>query len=243
MRLKLISCEVFYREMCAAVAQSVNQVDIEFISRDIHNCSSFMRGTLQDVISATDPSRYDAVLLGYGLCGAGVAGLEARELTLVIPRAHDCITMFLGSKERYADYFSKHCGGVYFKTTGWMERGKANEDDTQLPLNHNFSQLVAKYGVENAEFLRKELTNYRLKYTQLTFIEMGVEPNGTFERKALEAANSRGWKFEKVRGDMRLIRRLVDGKWDPAEFLVVKPGHRVVAQYDEGILGTEPIPQ
>jgi hypothetical protein len=242
MRLKLISCEVMYREMCAAVAQSVNQVDIEFLSREIHDCASIMRGTLQELVSAVDPAKYDAVLLGYGLCGNGVAGLEARSLPLVIPRAHDCITMFLGSKERYADYFRQN-SGVYFKTTGWMERSITNADIHQLPLHTNFDQLVAKYGAENAEFLRNELENYKLKYTQFTFIEMGLEPNDSFERKTIQDAAARGWKFEKVRGDMRLIRRLVDGDWDEKDFLVVQRGYRVIAQYDEGILGAEPIPQ
>ena len=33
MRLKLISCEIFYREMCWAVARSPNQVDIEFAAQ------------------------------------------------------------------------------------------------------------------------------------------------------------------------------------------------------------------
>ncbi len=33
MRLKLIACEILYRELCAAVARSVNQVDIEFLPK------------------------------------------------------------------------------------------------------------------------------------------------------------------------------------------------------------------
>ena len=35
MRLKLISCEIFYREVCAAVARSVNQVDVEFLPKGL----------------------------------------------------------------------------------------------------------------------------------------------------------------------------------------------------------------
>jgi hypothetical protein len=242
MRLKLISCEVMYREMCTAVAQAEHAVDVEFLPRDIHDCAGVMRTKLQDLLDKVEPEKYDAILLGYGLCGNGVAGLEARRLPIVIPRAHDCITLFLGSKERYADYFSQHCG-VYFKTTGWIERSTTADDTNQLPLSYNFNQLVAKYGIDNAEFLREELEHYKLKYTQFTFIEMGVEPNASFERKTIQEAAQRGWKFEKVRGDMRLIRSLVNGDWNDSEFLVVQPGHRVTVQYDEGILGTEPIAQ
>jgi hypothetical protein len=238
MRLKLISCEVLYREMCAAVSQSVHQVDVDFLSHDIHDCASIMRANLQEMLDAVDPARYDGILLGYGLCGNGIAGLEVRRLPLVIPRAHDCITMFLGSKERYAEYSQEHCG-VYFRTTGWIERSQTAPHAKQLP--DDFARLVAKYGKENAEFLRQQNENYKLKYTQFTFIEMGLEPNDSFERQTLQDAVRRGWQFEKVRGDMRLIRKLVNGEWDERDFLVVEPGHRVIAREDDGILGAEPI--
>jgi hypothetical protein len=239
MRFKLISCEVFYREMCSAVAHSPNQVDVEFVPRSLHDCAGPMRQTLQQMIDALDHTRYDAILLGYGLCGTGIAGLIARKIPIVIPRAHDCITLFLGSKERYADYFQKN-PGVYFLTTGWLERGENNVTVNQLPLNYSYAKLVAKYGREKADYLSQELGRYQTHYTQFSFIEMGLEPNDGFERKTLQEASRRGWKFEKIRGDMKLIRRLLDGDWAEQDFLVVSPGHRVIAQYDEGILGTEP---
>ena len=68
------------------------------------------------------PSGHDAVALAYGLCNNGLAGLEARRVPLVLLRAHDCITAFLGSRDRYARYFEDR-PGTYFETTGWLERG------------------------------------------------------------------------------------------------------------------------
>ena len=41
---------------------------------------------------------YDAILLGYGLCGNGLAGVTARHTRLVLPRAHDCIGILMGSR-------------------------------------------------------------------------------------------------------------------------------------------------
>jgi len=242
MQLKLIACEVFYREMCAAVARSVNQVDVEFVLKGLHDIGSAgMVARLQEIVDKVDETKYEAVLLGYGLCNNGLVGLRSRSLPLVIPRAHDCITLFLGSKERYMEYFHSH-PGVYFKTSGWIERGNSAGELTQLSIGHKtgmdmtYEELVAKYGEENAKFLQEELCNITRNYTQFTFIEMGIEPDGRFEEQARAEAAERGWKFEKIRGDMSLIQRLVDGIWDEKDFLVVPPDSRVAARYDENII-------
>ncbi len=233
MRLKLIGCEILYRELCAAVSRSVNQVDLEFLPKGLHDLgSAAMRARLQEAVDAAEGHGYEAVALGYALCGNGLVGVTARSVPVVAPRAHDCITLFLGSRRRYMDYFNAH-PGVYFKTSGWIERGHALEPQ----LNMEFDNLVERYGEENARYLYHELTKH---YRQFTFIEMGVEPDGRFERRAREEAAERGWTFEKVRGDMRLIQRLVDGPWEPEEFLVAPPGSRIAARHDDGILGAEP---
>jgi hypothetical protein len=59
-----------------------------------------MSARIQESIDRVDPARHEAVLLGYGLCNNGVVGLHA-PVPLVISRAHDCITLLLGSRERY----------------------------------------------------------------------------------------------------------------------------------------------
>ena len=238
MRWKLISCEIFYREMCAAVAASPHQVDVEFLPKGLHDLGSArMLSHLQKAVDTADPSQYQAVLLGYGLCGNGLVRLEARAIPLVVPRAHDCITLFLGSKERYLDYFN-NTPGVYFKTTGWIERG-GGDGTSQLSFGQpglQYGDLVEKYGEENARYLWEELAH---NYRQYTFIEMGIEPDDRFERQTRELAMQRGWAYEKIPGDMRLIRALVNGEWNEEDFLLVPPGGRIAARYDEKIVDIE----
>ncbi|MCY3021168.1 MAG: DUF1638 domain-containing protein [Planctomycetota bacterium] len=246
MRLKLLSCEIFYREMCWAVARSPHQVDIEFLQKGLHDMGSTdMAKGVQEVLDRVDGSKYSAVILGYALCNNGVVGLTARSIPLVVPRAHDCITLFLGSAARYLEYFNSH-PGVYFKTTGWMERGTAER--SQLSMQHktgmdqSYEQLVAKYGEDNAKYLWDTLCDMTRNYKQFTFIEMGLEPNNSYEQQTRQDAAARGWQFEKVKGDMGMIQRLVNGQWDDKEFLVVRPGHRIVASFDDGIIAAEKIP-
>jgi hypothetical protein len=103
-------------------------------------------------------------------------------------------------------------------------------------MTMTYEELVAKYGEDNAKFLYDQLCNMTRNYSGITYIAMGIEPDDRFERQAREEAAERGWKFERVAGDMTLIQQLVDGPWLNDRFLVVQPGSRVAASFDEGII-------
>jgi Protein of unknown function (DUF1638) len=244
MRLKLISCEVLYREMCDSVARSPHQVDVEFLPKGLHDMGSGeMRRRLQEVIDRTDPSSYEAVLMGYALCGTGLAGLIARTIPIVVPRAHDCIALLMGSRRRYQEYFDAH-PGVYFRSTGWLERGESLEQiaQTRIGVGKSLDELIQKYGDENGRYLYEELNRYQQNYRQLTYIETRLEPNDSFEQRARQEAVRRGWEFEKIAGDLTLFRRLISGDWGKEDFLTVDPGFRIIVRYDDDIIDVERCP-
>ncbi len=245
MKLKLLACEILYRECCAAIARSPHRVDVEFLPKGLHDLGQEgMNARLQQALAAVDSSVYDAILFGYGLCSNGLVGLAAETIPLVIPRAHDCITLFLGSKQRYLDYFQSH-PGVYFKTSGWIERGEQLEQlgrdsiQQRSGMNQSYEQLVEKYGPDNARFLYEQLGDMTRNYRQITYIAMGIEPDDRFEREARRQADEHGWQFEKLAGDMALVEQLVDGPWHDDRFLVVPPGHRVATSFSEQIIQAE----
>ncbi len=124
MHLKLIACEVLLREICHCVAQSPHVIDLDFTEKGDHDRSDYLRGFIQSKIDAAEQSgrKYDAILLGYGLCGNSTADIFARETSVVLPRAHDCCTLFLGSKLRFKEYFAGN-PSMPFTSTGYMERG------------------------------------------------------------------------------------------------------------------------
>jgi len=242
LRLKLIACEILFREFCAAAARSVNRVDVEFLPKRLHDLGQAgMFARLKGVVEEVDQSQYDAVLLGYALCSNGIVGLAAGDIPLVVPRAHDCISLFLGSKEQYLEYFQSH-PGVYFKTSGWIERGEGPEQFTgdsvqkRNSMNQTYEELAAKYGEDNARFLYEQLSEMTHNYGRLTYIEMGIEPDDRFERYAREEAAELGWDYERLTGDMSLIQDLLDAHWDDERFLVVQPGSQVSASFDERII-------
>lgn len=106
MRFRLISCEVFARPAYRAAAKSPHIVDMAFTRLRSHVNPHQLRREIQEAIDSTAEG-YDAILLGYGLCGNSTAGLKARSIPLVIPRAHDCCTIFLGSREAFLEHFGQ----------------------------------------------------------------------------------------------------------------------------------------
>jgi hypothetical protein len=245
-KLKLISCEIFYREICAAVARSPHRVDVEFLPKGLHDIGSEkMLARLQERIDLVDASEHETILLGYGLCNRGITGLRARAIPLVVPRAHDCITLFFGSLARQTEYYEKH-PGAYFLTSGWIERGAELGSlgpasiQNQLGLNASYASLVEKYGEEDAKELYAELGDMLHNYRRIAFIEMGVEKGLGFEDEARRQATSKGWEFEKIAGDAAWLQRLVSGPWDSPQFLVVPKGQRIVDRHDGSLVAAAP---
>jgi len=238
MRFKLISCEVLFREMCDACARSPHQVDVEFLPKGLHDLGGkTMSVRLQEAVDRTPWGMYDAILLGYGLCGNGLDGLAARHTPLVLPRAHDCIALLMGSRERFQRYFDAN-PGTFYRSTGWLERGKGLQQLTHqtIGLEESLDALIRKYGDDNGRYLYDEMMRYRSRYEKLTFIETGLEADGKFVAEAAAEAEEKGWAFERLPGDLAWLRNLVNGEWAEGEFAIAKPGQQIAASYDGAIV-------
>jgi hypothetical protein len=240
MNIQVLCCEVFFREVCLLAANSPHTIDLAFLPKGLHDLGvERMVPRLQEQINAVTGKGYDAIVLVYGLCNNGIVGLEARDTRLVLARAHDCITLFMGDRQRYLDYFHAH-PGTYYRTTGWLEHadstGAGEETVSQrLGLAMRYEELVSKYGEDNAQYLWEILGNQTQNYDRLTYIHMGLACEDRFRDMARCEAERRGWAFVEVAGSMRLLRKAIHGEWD-ADFLLVEPGQRVVATHDAGII-------
>jgi hypothetical protein len=87
LRLRCIGCEVLARPLYLAAATSRHIVDVELLRRGLHDVPVNLRDRLQAMILETEAAAYDAVVLGYALCGQATAGLRAGTIPLVVPRA------------------------------------------------------------------------------------------------------------------------------------------------------------
>ena len=240
MRLRLIACEIFARPIYALAAESPHVVDIELVQRGLHLYPAKLRNEIQSRIDQNQAGRYEAILLGYGLCGMAAAGLKARELPLVLPRAHDCITFFLGSRARYNQEFTA-CPGTYWYTLDSVER----EDEsgatlsmgagTDLDLQSAYQDYIQKYGKDNADYLMEAMGAWQSHYRRAAAIDLGVGNFGPVEARARADAGRRNWEYEEIQGNLGIFKRLLWGEWD-ADFLRVPPGKTIAMEPGENIL-------
>jgi hypothetical protein len=241
MKLKLITCDVLTRLVCHCVARTPHVVDIEFTRKGSHDEPDNLRALIQQRIDDSENSgkKYDAILLGYGLCGNSAVNLAARSIPLVIPRAHDCCTLFLGSKEKYVKYFGEN-PSTGFSTLGYMERGdsyvrEASGDKNVTEMNRAYQEYVEKYGEDNAKYIWETLHPKEKpweKDNRVVYIEIPELQHLGYAEQCRRRAKADGKDFVVLDGSVELIEKLIFGQWSEEDFLTVKPNQRITAIYD-----------
>jgi hypothetical protein len=237
MHLAVIYCEVLFREFATAAIKSPNVIDFYQMEQGLHcepaNLRKELQNKIDEVASFTkiDGSKYDAILLGYALCSNGVVGLSS-DIPIIIPKGHDCVTILLGSKEKYQEYFDTH-HGIYWYTPGWIERTlQPSEERVQKTREH----YIEMYGEDNADYLIEMEQNWYNEYKWATYIDTGmntIEADRTYTKNCAKFLN---WIYDELKGDMSLVQDFFDGNWDNDRFLTVNPGECIEPSYDNEVL-------
>jgi len=236
-RMALLACRVFEREIALVARDAKHIVETRWFEVGLHDNPDHLRATLQaelDSIEARDD--IEAVVLAYGLCGRGPAGLQPRRRRLIIPRAHDCMTVFMGSKEAYAEH-QRTCPTCFYYTPGWNRERRVPGPEKIAALR---AESERKFDADDVEFLVETEREQWAQHNTATYLDLGTEDAEAEAEYARRCAEWLGWKFERIRGDARLLRDLLWGNWDAARFQIVEPGARLGHSPDETIMRSEP---
>ncbi len=242
---KVICCHVLWRDVFHYASGSENIYDVTMIEQGLHNTPDMLRESVQAEIDKVqeyierpkNPGRPvsftpEAIILGYGLCSNGLNGIQARGLPLIVPKAHDCITIFLGSKERYKEYFDSH-PGTYWYTPGWIDTCE------YMPGRERYEAKLREYtemfGEDNAEYLMEQDVMSLKSYTNLTFVDFEWQNGDRYKKHTKDSADWLGLAYEELVGSPDLLKDLLSGCKDD-RFVVVPPGKTLVASHDDDIL-------
>ncbi|MBN2713390.1 MAG: DUF1638 domain-containing protein [Planctomycetes bacterium] len=237
MRLGVIACAVLEIELEALSRGLDNIAHVEIMEQGLHNEPDKLRAELQKAVDRVEAlDSVDAIVLLYGLCSRGIEGVVAKRCLIAVPRAHDCITLLLGSKERYAKYMDEN-PGTYWYSPGW---NKCHIPPSELRFDTAYKEYVEKYGEDNAEYLMEIEQNWMKEYTRATYVDMGVCDVEDDIRFTRECADWLHWKFDRQHGDPGLFADLIKGNWDEERFLVLKPDEKVKMVADATVMTAVP---
>jgi len=214
MKYFVIACNIMKDEL---LRFGGNGISFVFLEQSLHRTPQKMPSIIQAEVDKAEKEDWDYIILGYGLCSNGIVGVKAKRQPIVIPRVHDCISLLLGSYERYMEEQTKE-PGTYYLTKGWIEERKS-------PL-HEYHEYSKRYGEETAEWvIREELKNY----TRIALVEGGVELTEAHREHARENAKFLNLRYEEIRGSLEFFEKMLRDGWDKA-FLIIEPGKEVTQE-------------
>jgi len=231
----VITCDVISEEVAEIARGEPRVLHIEVLRQGLHNDPPLLRAELQIAVDRVEAAMPEAtaIVLGYGLCSRGVEGVVTKRCTLVLPRAHDCITLLLGDKDRYAEYVAAH-PGTYWYSPGW---NRCHVPPGRERYDKLYKTYLEKFGEDDAKFLMETEQAWFTSYDRATYVDLGT-PGATDSDVAYTQACAQwlGWKFDRQKGSRTLLRDLITGNWDDERFLVLAPGQTPQMTADQQVV-------
>lgn len=213
-RVHVLACGVLAADLRVLAEKIPARLTLDFLPGKLHTVPHELHRRLQERIDAVSAAgTADVIAIGYGLCGRGTVGLHARNIPLRIPKAHDCIALFLGSDAAYQEQFAR-CPGTYYVSAGWVQegmgsgsavvpssewRGDARGTSGEGSTADEGKSLDERYGSENAHAIQHFMESWKRNYSRAVFIDTGIG-NTHHARLAQEMAAENGWAYEKLQG-------------------------------------------
>lgn len=204
----ILACNTIKDELELAAAESGNPHPFLWIESGLHLVPESLRRRLQEELDKIDGVK--RVVLGFGFCGNAVVGIKTGNFELVLPKADDCITLLLGSKEERERCSSK--GGVYFLTKGWLE-GEVN-------IWKEYHSVVARFGPERADRIYKIMLAH---YKYLGLIDTGAYDLPALIPHVREISSVLKLDLLVLKGADSYLKRLLTGPWDNEDFITIPP--------------------
>ena len=217
----IIACRVMRELLETMLAKDMPRVYMDIL---LHNTPKKLAAALQAEIDAVMES--SNIIIGYGLCGNGLVGVNARNHTLIIPRTHDCVAIFLGSHQRYVQRFFAN-PNTYYLTRGWLD---ANDE----PLS-DYRDYCRDYDQDTADYLVDMKYRHYRRLCMVGFSQQELDECRPMSQKVAEFCSSRwGMTYEEILGSTALLDALLQMAanidQDNSEFVVIPSGAEILAE-------------
>lgn len=232
----VLACDVFSEELESFSADLGQWAAIEYLEMGLHDRPDELRVEVQKAIGRLqDLDGVQNILLFYGNCGNGLIGVRAERCKLVIPKAHDCISILLGSADKHQSVL-KDNPGTYFYSPGWIRGRRVPGPDRESHLRELYAE---RYG-DDEEMIDDLVDADREAYAHHNCAAyVDVTWNTEAQAYCQKCATGLGWEFKRLEGDASVLKNLINGNWSEEQFLIVTPGQRIAATADGSLLKAE----
>lgn len=231
----LLACEALRVELESIVSRMENPPEIIYLPQKLHDDPNGLRAGLREKILEIekDHPEVDEILMSYGLCGRGAEGVCGTRATLVFPRVHDCIPLYLGANQKDTNE-ATHNGLIFWLCAGAMEYSTL--------FNHiirdRYKLYSDKFGEERArKLIRAENAVYG-QYKGARFIRW-PDMDEKYEKIAHQFAEEVNLEYSETEGNEAFLRELLAGGHDPEKFLRIKPGQSLAMDTDGAVIAIE----
>ncbi len=245
-RVHVIACGVLRLDIRALAKNMDIEASFDFLPGGLHERPGELRCRLQDAIDKASGKESDRIVIGYGLCGRGTVGLQARTTPLYLPRVQDCIALFLGSDKEYKRQFEAY-PGTYYISAGWFRekiQPKSQFVDAEsrpaAVSKEDRKHFEEKYGKEKAELIKDFYASWTKNYQRAVFIDTLTDKGKECEKHAQSMAQEFGWKYEYMKGDLSLMEKMLAGDSDREEIALIAPGYKTIYNAVDNTLAARP---
>jgi len=210
----ILSCTSLLDFIAAAQRSQGTDYPVFTVDRALHLEPEQMKKAVLERINSL-PREFDTVLVAMGFCG-GVWHETCFDRTMVIPRVDDCISLLLHTDDELHPNL-KEDGHLYLYEND-------PKDFSALTLMHNTNSFTQDLDLKNMsrDFLFEMwFHNYR----NMDIIDTGLNDcySEEYAAAAQEQADQIKADLDYVPGSIRLLEKLVSGRWDD-QFIVARPG-------------------
>lgn len=191
MRLGIIACDIFKRELDLLLQDDPEVVHKEYLEFGLHCEPEKLKWTVIDKCNALE-GKVDAIFLGYSICQSLKDVTREIRVPAFMLDGDDCIAVFL-TPVGYAQEKVK-CTGTWFNTPGWADLG-IKGCIKELHLDSAIDQ-----GYDPMYFMDMLFTGY----SRCLFIDTGVDKEH-FEALSMDFARTMNLRHESRCCDLHLL--------------------------------------
>lgn len=207
----IIGCKTLQNELQHSISECCCDYDVKWVESGLHSVPKKLTEALQNVLDSS--ADYSLVLMAMGYCGNALIGIRTGNMTLIVPRVDDCISLLLGP------HTQKEIS-TYFMTEGWL-RGERN-------ILREYEYTVQKYGVVTGTEIFDVMFRH---YSSLAVLDTNCFDLHSIEGEFKHIATTLKLEYRVIPATIEYMKALLLGPWDDNSFLTIPPWS-VISQAD-----------